>query len=237
MIAESVRRDMRVTTTSALRLLVFGRLAPATFFAVLGYLQLLHLVAAVRALSHPLVVTQVLSGPLPTGLYLLFCAIPVFIYVGRPAPRARDGRALPRVAGFTGTLMLLVVGVVPQGTRLYTPPPWLDATSTAISIASLTLAVCGLLYLRRSLSIIPEARRLVTGGPYRFVRHPLYAAEILAALAYVLVTPALLAVVVLLPFVVVQLQRAGYEERLLTATYPRYREYAAATPRLVPFIW
>ena len=237
MIAESVPRDTRVTGMQTLRLQLFGRLLPASFFAVLGYIQLQHLVTSVRNLSRPLQVTQVLAGPLPTGLYLLFCAIPVFIYVGRPAPRARDGRLLPRVAGLTGTVMLLVVGVVPQGARLYTPPPWLDAASTAISVGSFSLAVCGLLFLRRSLSIIPEARRLVTGGPYRFVRHPLYAAEILAAVAYVLVTPAPLATLVLAPFVLVQLLRSRYEERLLTETYPRYREYAASTPRLVPFIW
>ena len=41
------------------------------------------------------------------------------------------------------------------------------------------LAVWGLLYLRKSFSIIPEARRVVSGGPYRFIRHPLYAAEII----------------------------------------------------------
>jgi protein-S-isoprenylcysteine O-methyltransferase Ste14 len=36
--------------------------------------------------------------------------------------------------------------------------------------------IYALMHLRSSLSIIPEVRRLVIGGPYRLVRHPLYAA-------------------------------------------------------------
>jgi protein-S-isoprenylcysteine O-methyltransferase Ste14 len=228
---------LRTSSADAMRLLVFGRLVPAVFFALLGYLQLQRLVSNVRALPDPVTVVSLLSGPLPAALYLLFCAIPVIIYVGRPAPRARDGRWVPRVAALAGTVMLLVVGALPQGARLYSPPSWLGGLSTTISIVAFAMAVYGLLYLRRSLSIIPEVRRLVTGGPYRLVRHPLYAAEILAACAFVMVNPGALPVVVLAPFVATQLLRSRFEERLLTAAYPEYREYARHTRRLIPFVW
>ena len=228
---------LRLTSTETLRLLVFGRFVPATFFALLGYVQLQRLIADVQNLPRPVTLVSVLAAPLPSALYLLFCAIPVLIYIGRPAPRARDGRVLPRVAGLAGTVMLLVVGALPQGVRLYTPPSWLGAVSTGISVAAFALAVYGLLYLRRSLSIIPEARRLVTGGPYRLVRHPLYAAEILAAFAYVVVSAGALAVAILAPFILTQLLRSRFEERLLTETYPEYTAYAARTRRLIPFAW
>jgi protein-S-isoprenylcysteine O-methyltransferase Ste14 len=228
---------LRTSSADAVRLLVFGRLVPAVFFALLGYLQLQRLVSNVRALPDPVTVVSLLSGPLPAALYLLFCAIPVIIYVGRPAPRARDGRWVPRVAALAGTVMLLVVGALPQGARLYSPPSWLGGLSTTISIVAFAMAVYGLLYLRRSLSIIPEVRRLVTGGPYRLVRHPLYAAEILAACAFVMVNPGALPVMVLAPFVATQLLRSRFEERLLTAAYPEYREYARQTRRLIPFVW
>jgi protein-S-isoprenylcysteine O-methyltransferase Ste14 len=132
---------------------------------------------------------------------------------------------------------LVVVGALPQGALLFGPPAWFGGVSTALSLVAFTLAVYGLLYLRRSLSIIPEVRRLVTGGPYRVVRHPLYAAEILAAFAFVMVNPGALAAVVLVPFVLTQLQRSRYEERLLTEAYPHYREYAQRTRRLIPFFW
>ncbi|HSP65415.1 MAG TPA: isoprenylcysteine carboxylmethyltransferase family protein [Candidatus Deferrimicrobium sp.] len=237
MTIEATAPPFRTSSTDTIRLLVFGRLVPATFFALLGYMQFLRVASDVRALPDPVNVVSILSGPLPSALYLLFCVIPVIIYVGRPAPRARDGRVLPRVAALAGTVMLLVVGALPQGARLYSPPSWLGGLSTALSVTAFALAVYGLLYLRRSLSIIPEVRRLVTGGPYRVVRHPLYAAEILAACAFVMVNPGVLPVVVLAPFIATQLLRSRFEERLLTAAYPQYVGYARRTPRLIPFIW
>jgi len=237
MTLEATAPRLRAASTDTFRLVVFGRVVPATFFALLGYMQFQRLAQDVGTLPRPLTATAVLSGPLPAALYLLFCAIPVFIYIGRPAPRARDGRMLPRAAGLAGTVMLLVVGALPQGAALYAPPPWLGGVSTAISVVAFGLAVYGLLYLRRSLSIIPEVRRMVTGGPYRIVRHPLYAAEILAAVAFVMVNPGALAAAVLAPFAATQLLRSRFEERLLTQTYPQYADYARRTHRLIPFIW
>jgi protein-S-isoprenylcysteine O-methyltransferase Ste14 len=237
MTIEAAAPRLRTISTDSIRLIVFGRVVPATFFALLGFAQFQRLAADVRSLPNPVTATSVLSGPLPAALYLLFCAIPVFIYIGRPAPRARDGRILPRVAGLAGTVMLLVVGVVPQGGQLYQPPSWVGGLSTTVSVIAFSLAVYGLLYLRRSLSIIPEVRRLVTGGPYRLVRHPLYAAEIVAAVAFAMVNPGALVVVILAPFVATQLLRSRFEERLLTEAYPGYTEYARHTRRLIPFVW
>ena len=62
-----------------LRFLVFGRAVPAVLFAVLGYRVLLNLLGQVRSGSMHLSVASVLEGPLPTALYLCFCAIPVRI--------------------------------------------------------------------------------------------------------------------------------------------------------------
>ena len=70
--------------------------------------------------------------------------------------------------------MLLVVGAFPNPV-LFTPWAVIRDISAPLALGAFVLGVYGLLYLRRSLSIIPEARRLVTGGPYRFIRHPLYA--------------------------------------------------------------
>ena len=223
--------------TSGVRLLLFGRVVPAVFFAMLGYIQLTRLIHQLHDAGQPVTPLYVLSKPLPTFLYLLFCAIPVFIYVSRPAPRARDARMLPRAAGLIGTVMLLVVGAVPQWLLLYNAPAWLDGVSTVITIFAFALAVYGLLYLRRSLSLMPEARRLVTGGPYRVVRHPLYGAEMMAAFAFAIVNPYVVAAITLLPFFAIQVIRAGYEEALLTSVFPEYATYAQRTHSLIPFAW
>ena len=84
---------------------------------------------------------------------------------------------------------------------------------------------------------MPQARSAITHGPYRFVRHPLYAAEILAAASLVLARPGLWATLTLAPFIVVQMLRARFEEGLLTRSFPEYTWYAAHTARLIPFVW
>jgi protein-S-isoprenylcysteine O-methyltransferase Ste14 len=235
-VAIPARRGDLGRRVEEIRFLVFGRSLPAMLFALLGWRVLLNLLSQVRMLPVHAGVGDVLAGPLTTGVYLLFCVIPVGIYLVRPRPRARDGRAIARAAGLVGTTMLLVVGAFPNPVLL-TPPAVVRGISATLALGAFALGVYGLLYLRRSLSIIPEARRLVTGGPYRLIRHPLYAAEILAAFALVLARPGLWATLMLVPFIVVQMLRARFEEGLLSRIFPEYKLYAAHTPRLIPLVW
>ncbi|HKR98038.1 MAG TPA: isoprenylcysteine carboxylmethyltransferase family protein, partial [Candidatus Dormibacteraeota bacterium] len=151
-------------------------------------------------------------------------------------PRARDGRFVARAAAFTGTLMLLVVGALPTPVNV-TLPEAAATVSTPLIILAFVIALLGLGALRRNLSIIPEARRLVTSGPYRFIRHPLYLGELLAAIATVMAGPGLWSLVALPVYFAVQMTRAHFEEQLLTRTFPEYRAYAARTKRLIPLVW
>ena len=88
----------------------------------------------------------------------------------------------PRCAAVVGTF--LGVGIV------LLPPQELP---TALYLVSLILVVTGTIFaiwaglvLGRSISIVPEARRLITSGPYALVRHPLYLGEIVALLGVAL---------------------------------------------------
>jgi protein-S-isoprenylcysteine O-methyltransferase Ste14 len=235
-VAIPARRGDLERRVEELRFLIFGRSLPAVLFALLGWRVFLNLLAQVRALPVHAGIGDVLAGPVTTGVYLLFCVIPVGIYLVRPRPRARDGRAIARAAGLVGTTMLLVVGAFPKPVLL-TPPAFIRDLAAPLALGAFALGVCGLLFLRRSLSIIPEARRLVTGGPYRFIRHPLYAAEILAAVALVLARPGLWATLTLVPFIAVQMLRARFEEGLLARIFPEYRPYARRTRKLIPLVW
>ncbi|HEY6952519.1 MAG TPA: isoprenylcysteine carboxylmethyltransferase family protein [Bacteroidota bacterium] len=77
---------------------------------------------------------------------------------------------------------------------------------------------------------------LVTTGPYRYVRHPIYASIIYFAVAGVAgnwsLTNALLAGVVCAGAAI----RIFCEERLIVVEYPEYTEYASRTRRVLPFI-
>lgn len=210
-----------------IRFLVFGRAVPAVLFAEMGWLQVGHLTASRGVLQV-----------LPRLLYLIFCCIPVGLYLTRPMPVNRDGRVIARAAAFGGTCMQLVIGAfIPLHRLLFSPPDALVLFASLLSIAAFAFACFGLSYLRRSLSIIPEARRVVTGGPYRIVRHPLYLAEISAALALVLADPFLTPTVSLVVFIALQMTRARFEERLLLDTFPEYRAYQQRTRALIPFVW
>lgn len=85
------------------------------------------------------------------------------------------------------------------------------------------LTIWGMVTLRKAFSVTVEARTLVTGGPYRFVRHPIYTGEILTAAMVVILrfTPLNAALFVL--FVALQLYRSRLEERKLLRVFPEYR--------------
>jgi protein-S-isoprenylcysteine O-methyltransferase Ste14 len=80
----------------------------------------------------------------------------------------------------------------------------------------------------------PTAGGLVTSGPYRYVRHPIYAAVLGFAWAGALSHLGALAVL-LAGLVTLGLgYRMMAEERLVAARYPEYGEYAARTRRVIP---
>lgn len=90
-----------------------------------------------------------------------------------------------------------------------------------------TLTVAGMWTLRRSFSITVEARSLVTSGPYRLIRHPIYLGEILAAAGMALIRLSLVNGILLGIFIVIQLLRARWEEKKLAGVFPEYSGFAA----------
>lgn len=84
---------------------------------------------------------------------------------------------------------------------------------------------------------VAEGARLITGGPYSAIRHPMYASALLLALGLAIgrPTPLRLALVALLALDLgVKIHR---EERFLRARFPEYDEYARRTKRLIPFLF
>src|SRR5258708_4218141 len=109
--------------------------------------------------------------------------------------------------------------------------------STALLLVGNVMAVAILVRLGRSFSIMAEARRLVTDGPYRIIRHPLYLAEQIAILgAFIQFASPWAALLVLAQFGF-QLQRMRNEERVLLQTFPDYDAYMNRTARLIPGLW
>jgi protein-S-isoprenylcysteine O-methyltransferase Ste14 len=79
---------------------------------------------------------------------------------------------------------------------------------------------------------------LVTGGPYRWVRHPGYAAGLLFCLASGPALGSWAAEIMTLPFLPFMIYRTVTEDAFLKANLPGYREYAARVRhRLIPGVW
>jgi protein-S-isoprenylcysteine O-methyltransferase Ste14 len=219
-----------------LRYLLFGCAGPAALFGLLGWYNLSLLHDDVVGRPHSFAV--LMTGPLERALYLAFVSIPVVIYVTRPRAQRRAAGLEPRVAAFVGTTVLLAFpAYFHDGPRILTVPRLVHACAELTLVVGTAFGVYALTYLRHNFSIIPEARELVRGGPYRVVRHPVYLAEIGVAVSLALQGDVhLWSALILGPFVALQVIRSFYEEQLLRSTFPEYEDYARETGRLLPRI-
>ena len=82
----------------------------------------------------------------------------------------------------------------------------------------------------------PTPGGLVTTGPYRFVRHPIYSAILFFLWAGVASNGTILSLLTAIVATAATIVRLGAEEALVTETYPKYTEYARHTKRLIPFV-
>lgn len=114
---------------------------------------------------------------------------------------------------------------------------WIGAACTVIGIA---VAIWARLYIGPNWSPRPamkEEHELVTGGPYAFVRHPIYSGIILAALGTAF-TGTVFGAIVFVAATAVFISRVGREERIMLELFPGvYPSYQSRTTRLVPFVW
>jgi protein-S-isoprenylcysteine O-methyltransferase Ste14 len=213
---------------------ILGRALP---LGVFGFLVAIQGELAVAGLEHAV------RGELDRSesMYLLnriltlgFFAFLLAIYTIRSKAIARDHNPIAIVAALVGSFILYGLFLVPNQPR--STNVGVLALSDICLAAGMIWALYSLTYLRNRFSIVPEARGLVTAGPYELVRHPIYLGEILAGFGLVL--PVLLTwdALVFAVFIAAQLTRIYFEERVLSGTYPQYEAYARRTRRLIPFV-
>jgi len=118
----------------------------------------------------------------------------------------------------------------------YDPVLGLGSLYIAVQLVGAGLAVASAVALGRSFGLVAANRGVCTRGPYRVVRHPLYAAYLLAVTGYVLENPSAWNVALYFVVMAFQAVRIATEERCLDADaeYRRYRERVKR--RVVPFL-
>jgi protein-S-isoprenylcysteine O-methyltransferase Ste14 len=113
----------------------------------------------------------------------------------------------------------------------------LEMICTALILIGTVGAVFALARLGRSFSLMAETRQLVTSGPYRFVRHPLYVTEEIAVIGLFMQFASTWTILLLALQIGFQLRRMQNEEAVLTVSFPEYIPYSQTTARLIPGIY
>jgi protein-S-isoprenylcysteine O-methyltransferase Ste14 len=160
---------------------------------------------------------------------LVFFAFAALTLV-RSRPAARSEGLPPRLAAILGAAIPVSFVFLQRAPAVL---EWELASATLIALSGIFTSRV-VWHLGRSFSTMPEARQLVTSGPYRFVRHPLYVTEEIAVIGVAIQyrsLAALLLVVVQLGF---QFARMNYEEKVLANAFPEYKSYSERTARLIP---
>jgi protein-S-isoprenylcysteine O-methyltransferase Ste14 len=140
----------------------------------------------------------------------------------------------PAIISILGSFLLWSLLLLPQPAAV---SPGLRLVGFCLVLGGNGFALYILYYLGQSFSILPESRELVTKGPYRYVRHPLYVAEAFSTIGVMIhfLSPAAAAIVAVQ--FVMQFIRIHYEEKVLRETFPDYAAYSRRTARLIPGIY
>ena len=157
----------------------------------------------------------------------------VYLLVTRRTPERRAHGIWPRLVAVGGTFLgngFLYLNPV----RL---PLLLQITAALLIIAGAAGSLVAASWLGRSFALMPEARRLVTNGPYALIRHPLYAAEMIGIAGLMVQFQQPWAVILGGLVFALQYCRTIFEERVLQEVYPNYEVYRARTWRFVPYVF
>ena len=167
-------------------------------------------------------------------IYVLQHLLVLGIALGRRPPAAQD-RSLASNAAVGVTYAYPYAQVV-YLRSVAGDPVWPAAGLVLVTLAA-GLSLASLLTLGRWFGVRPASRGLATTGPYRFVRHPMYLAYVLADVGYNLQECNLGTALLVLAGWASLLYRLRAEERIL-ARDPGWPAYVASVRyRLLPGLW
>jgi protein-S-isoprenylcysteine O-methyltransferase Ste14 len=138
---------------------------------------------------------------------------------------------------FDWTLSLIALNApllaVPAPASTFIP----SQIALALMLTGMIIQISAKAALWRSFGIVPANRGIKTGGPYRFVRHPMYVGYTLTHIGFLLGFPLLQNSLLYFTAFLIEVARLLREELILNQD-PSYREYAARVRyRLVPGIF
>ncbi|WP_202306225.1 methyltransferase family protein [Mesorhizobium sp. L-8-10] len=197
------------------------------YFTVCATLKAIQLTAMFDAMDgSPRSLIDLAAGVASLGFLLLI----VVTTVRRLPPKRSAEGIQPRVVALLGSFATVTLIVLP----VVEISPAIRLIADLLTIVGFSLCIWCLWWLGRSFSIMAQARRLVTSGPYRLVRHPLYACEAVALAGIILSNPSWGALAIASMALGFQYLRIRNEESVLRTAFPEYAAYAEQVPMLLP---
>jgi protein-S-isoprenylcysteine O-methyltransferase Ste14 len=167
-------------------------------------------------------------------IYVLQHAMVLGIALARPAPTVRD-------YSIASSTAVIIAYAYPYAQVIYLRWSPGEVAWPGVGLALVTfaagLSLVTLLTLGRLFGVRPAVRGLATGGPYRFVRHPMYLSYILADIGYNLEEWNFVTLLLVLVGWAALIYRIYAEERVLSQ-HSGWQSYAASVRcRLFPGLW
>jgi protein-S-isoprenylcysteine O-methyltransferase Ste14 len=182
------------------------------------------IVALFGLLTYPVIAS---ANPIAPLLLLSEGGVAFFVLIRRPtaAISVRLGDWLLATTATAAPLMIVPVD---------SSPAVLVAPGVLLVVVGICVQVASKLVLRRSFGIAPANRGVKVSGPYRFVRHPMYAGYLLSNIGMFLLMPSPINLAIYAIGWTAQILRILAEERLL-AQDETYRDFQQTTRfRLIP---
>ncbi|KKG14148.1 hypothetical protein EO98_09240 [Methanosarcina sp. 2.H.T.1A.6] len=113
-------------------------------------------------------------------------------------------------------------------------------TGAVLTVIGTVLRAWGIWTLGKYFSVhieIQDNHELIENGPYKFIRHPAYAGNIIQAAGIPLILNAYYSLSISAVLIFLFLYRLKLEEEVLIREVKGYRDYVKRTDRLVPKVW
>jgi protein-S-isoprenylcysteine O-methyltransferase Ste14 len=162
-----------------------------------------------------------------SAVYMSVAGI-ILLSLKRPVLRYRT--IWPNLVAILAAFSVYLLAIVPSGSLLGVSV----YVALALVILGTVLVLASMVFLRRAFSVTPQARHLVTSGPYSVVRHPMYLGNIISLLGATFLIDSWQAVVLFFICSGLQVGRAHYDEKILHATFSEYAVYKDSVGAFIP---
>jgi protein-S-isoprenylcysteine O-methyltransferase Ste14 len=132
---------------------------------------------------------------------------------------------------YSSLLILLLSGqIIPL--QVFLMPPYI----LGLILGIWAIITMGSGNLNASPDVLPEGK-LITSGPYKLLRHPMYSAILMVFIPLVIYNYSLFRVCILIMLIVNLFLKMTYEEQHLLKKYSTYSSYKLKTWRIIPYVF